>query len=106
MYSMMKKTLSVVTLLAAGLSHAAGFSFDTHSGRATGMSFATTAVTYDATAVAFNPANILGVEKLDIAVGDVVTLPQLAFTPEGGAKQTMATTVVPPPHLFGVTRIN
>lgn len=103
---MMKKTLSVVTLLAAGLSHAAGFSFDTHSGRATGMSFATTAVTDDATAIAYNVANMLGVEKLDVAAGDVVTLPNLAFTPEGGAKQTMGTTVVPPPHLFGVYRIN
>jgi long-chain fatty acid transport protein len=103
---MMKKTISVVTLLAAGLSHAAGFSFDTHSGRATGMSFATTAVTYDATAVAFNPANMLGVEKIDIAVGDVTTLPNLSYTPEGGAKQTMGTTVVPPPHFFGVYRIN
>lgn len=103
---MMKKTLSVVTLLAAGLSHAAGFSFDTHSGRATGMSFATTAVTDDSTAIAFNVANILGVEKLDITVGDVTTLPKLAFTPEGGTKQEMGTTVVPPPHLFGVYRIN
>ncbi|HYI01717.1 OmpP1/FadL family transporter [Hyalangium sp.] len=103
---MMKKTLSVVTLLAAGLSHAAGFSFDTHSGRATGMSFATTAVTDDSTAIAFNVANILGVEKLDITVGDVTTLPKLSFTPEGGTKQQMGTTVVPPPHLFGVYRIN
>jgi len=103
---MMKKTLSVVTLLAAGLSHAAGFSFDTHSGRATGMSFATTAVTDDSTAIAFNIANILGVEKLDITVGDVTTLPKLAFTPEGGTKQKMGTTVVPPPHLFAVYRIN
>jgi long-chain fatty acid transport protein len=103
---MMKNTLSVVTLLAAGLSHAAGFSFDTHSGRATGMSFATTAVTHDATSVAFNPANMLGVEKLDIAVGDVTTLPKLSFTPEGGTKQNMGSTVVPPPHFFGVYRIN
>ncbi len=103
---MMKKTLSVVTLLAAGLSHAAGFSFDTHSGRATGMSFATTAVTYDSTAIAFNVANILGVEKFDLAVGDVTTLPKLSFTPEGGKKQNMGSTVVPPPHFFGVYRIN
>jgi long-chain fatty acid transport protein len=95
-----------VTLLAAGLSHAAGFSFDTHSGRATGMSFATTAVTDDSTAIAFNVANILGVEKLDIAVGDVTTLPKLSFTPEGGKKQNMGNTVVPPPHLFGVYRLS
>lgn len=103
---MMKKTLSVVTLLAAGLSHAAGFSFDTHSGRATGMSFTTIAVTDDSTAVAYNVANILGVEKLDITVGDVTTLPKLSFTPAGGTKQDMGTTVVPPPHLFGVYRLN
>jgi long-chain fatty acid transport protein len=103
---MMKKTLSVVTLLAASISHAAGFAFDTHSARATGMSFTTTAVTEDSTAIAFNVANILGVKKLDIAVGDVTTLPTVSFTPEGNTKQTMGTTVVPPPHLFGVYRLN
>jgi long-chain fatty acid transport protein len=103
---MMKKTLSVVTLLVAGVSQAAGFAFDTHSGRATGMSFATTAVTDDSTAIAFNVANMMAVQKLDIAVGDVTTLPKIAFTPEGGTKQTMDTIVVPPPHAFGVYRIN
>ncbi len=103
---MMKKTLSVVTLLAAGASQAAGFAFDTHSGRATGMSFATAAVTDDSTAIAFNVANILGVKKLDIALGDVTTLPQISFTPENGTKQTMDTTVVPPPHAFFVHRLS
>jgi long-chain fatty acid transport protein len=103
---MMKKTLSVVTLLAAGVSQAAGFAFDTHSGRATGMSFATTAVTHDSTAIAFNVADILAVKKLDIAVGDVTTLPNISFTPEGQSKQSMDTIVVPPPHVFGVYRLN
>lgn len=102
---MIKQTLSVVTLLAAGASHAAGFSFDTHSARATGLSFATTTVIQDSTAVAYNPANILGVEKLDITVGDVTTLPNLGFTPEGGSKHTMKT-VVPPPHLFATYRVS
>ncbi|WP_224362716.1 OmpP1/FadL family transporter [Hyalangium versicolor] len=103
---MIKKTLSVVTLLAAGVSHAAGFAFDTHSGRATGLSFTTTAITHDSTAIAFNVANILGVQKLDIALGDVTTLPTVSFTPTDKAKQTMDTTVVPPPHVFGVYRLN
>lgn len=103
---MMKKTLSVVTLLVAGVSQAAGFAFDTHSGRSTGMSFATSAVTNDSTAIAFNVADILAVKKLDIAVGDVTTLPTIAFTPEGGSKQTMDSIVVPPPHAFGVYRLN
>ncbi|WP_224244925.1 OmpP1/FadL family transporter [Hyalangium gracile] len=102
----MKKTLSVVTLLAAGVSHAAGFAFDTHSGRATGMSFATTAAAQDSTAIAFNAANILGVKKLDITLGDVTTLPQLRFTPTEQDEQKMDTTVVPPPHVFGVYRLN
>jgi long-chain fatty acid transport protein len=103
---MMKKTLSVVTLLTAGLSHAAGFSIDTHSARATGMASTSTALMEDASAVAYNAANILGVEKFDVTVGDTVILPKLQFTPEGGEKQGFKPTVVPPPHVLGVYRIN
>jgi long-chain fatty acid transport protein len=104
---MIKKTLSVVTLLAAGASHAAGFAFDTQSGRATGMSFATASSTNDSTSIAFNPANILGVQKLDISLGDVTTLPQLTLAPATGQPdQSMDTTVVPLPHVFGVYRLN
>ncbi len=103
---MMKQTLSIFTLLAAGVSHAAGFAFDTHTARGTAMGFATTATVNDASAVAYNPANILAVEKLDILAGDITTLPDIQFTPEGGEAQSMDPLVVPPPHLFAAYRIN
>jgi long-chain fatty acid transport protein len=103
---MMKKTLSVVTLLTAGVCQAAGFSIDTHSARATGLASTSTAVMEDSSAVAYNAANILGVQKLDITVGDSAIIPKLKFTPEGGNTQGFKPTVVPPPHLFGVYRIN
>jgi long-chain fatty acid transport protein len=102
----MKNTLSVVTLLTAGISHAAGFSIDTHSARATGMAATSTAMMEDSSAVAYNAANILGVQKLDITVGDSAIIPKLEFTPEGGTTQGFKPTVVPPPHAFGVYRIN
>lgn len=104
---MMKKTLSVVTLLAAGLSHAAGFSIDTHSARATGLGSTANAVIEDSSAVAYNAANILGVQKLDITLGDTAIIPRLEFTPEGTENtQGFKSTVVPPPHAFAVYRIN
>jgi len=103
---MMKKTLSVVTLLTAGISHAAGFSIDTHSARATGLASTSTAIMEDSSAVAYNAANILGVQKLDITLGDSAIIPKLEFTPEGGNTQGFKPTVVPPPHAFGVYRIN
>ncbi|MDY7230068.1 OmpP1/FadL family transporter [Hyalangium rubrum] len=103
---MMKNTLSVVTLLAAGVSHAAGFSVDTHSARATGMASTANALMDDSSAVAYNAANILGVEKLDVTVGDVAIIPRLTFTPTDGQKQGFKPTVVPPPHAFAVYRIN
>ncbi|HLL05824.1 MAG TPA: outer membrane protein transport protein [Myxococcaceae bacterium] len=104
---MMKKTLSVVTLLTAGVSQAAGFSIDTHGARATGMASTATAIAEDSSAVAYNAANILGVQKLDITVGDSVIIPRLEFTPEGtNDTQGFKPTAVPPPHLFGVYRLN
>jgi long-chain fatty acid transport protein len=102
----MKKTLSVVTLLAAGVSHAAGFSIDTHSGRATGLGSTANATMEDSSAVAYNAANILGVQKLDITLGDTAIIPRLEFTPEDGNTQGFKSTVVPPPHLFAAYRIN
>ncbi|MBN1208902.1 MAG: outer membrane protein transport protein [Myxococcaceae bacterium] len=102
----MKKTLSVATLLAAGLSHAAGFSIDTHSARATGLCSTANATMQDSSAIAYNPANILGVKKLDITAGDVVINPHLQFTPEGGSQQAFKPTYVPPPHAFAVYRLN
>lgn len=104
---MMKKTLSVVTLLTAGVSQAAGFSVDTHGARVTGMASTATAIAEDSSAIAYNAANILGVGKLDITVGDTAIIPKLQFTPEGTTNtQGFKPTVVPPPHLFGVYRIN
>ncbi len=103
---MIKKTLSVATLLTAGISHAAGFSIDTHSARATGLASTSTAMMEDSSAVAYNAANILGVEKLDITVGDSAIIPKLRFTPDGGETQGFKPTVVPPPHAFAVYRIN
>jgi long-chain fatty acid transport protein len=103
---MMKKTLSVVTLLTAGVCHAAGFSVDTHSARATGLGSTANAVIDDSAAIAYNPANLLGVEKLHIAVGDTAIIPRLRFTPEGGEQQGFKSTVVPPPHAFAAYRIN
>ncbi|WP_232293294.1 OmpP1/FadL family transporter [Stigmatella aurantiaca] len=104
---MMKKTLSILTLLAAGTGHAAGFSFDTHSARATSMGFAAVANMQDSSAIAYNAANILGVEKLDITAGDLITLPRINFTAEGTDRtQAFDTLLAPPPHAFGVYRLN
>ena len=98
----MKNTLSLVTLLAAGASQAAGFQIDTHSARSSGMGNAATAAMEDSSAIYSNAANILGVEKLDITVGDTGILPRLQFTPTGGEAQGQKTTLSPPPHVFAV----
>lgn len=103
---MLKQTLSFVTLLAAGFSHAAGIAVDTHSARAVGLCSTTNATIDDSAAIAYNPANILGVEKLDITAGVVVSNPHIKFTPEDGERQGFKRTIAPPPHLFGVYRIN
>jgi long-chain fatty acid transport protein len=100
----MKKTLSLVTLLAAGATQAAGFQIDTHSARSTGMGNASTAALDDSSAIYSNAANILGVKKLDITVGDTGILPFLEFTPTGGAAQGQKLTLSPPPHVFVVYR--
>jgi long-chain fatty acid transport protein len=100
----MKKTLSLVTLLAAGATQAAGFQIDTQSARATGMGGAATAVLDDSSAIYSNAANILGVKKLDITVGNTSILPFLKFTPTEGAAQGQKMTVSPPPHVFLVVR--
>ncbi len=98
----MRNTLSLVTLLAAGASQAAGFQIDTHSARSTGMGNAATAALEDSSAIYSNAANILGVEKLDITVGDTGILPSIQFTPTGGTAQGQKTTLSPPPHVFAV----
>lgn len=100
----MKNTLSLVTLLAASTSQAAGFQIDTHSARSTGMGNAAVAALDDSSAIYSNAANILGVEKLDITVGDTGILPLIQFTPTGGSAQGQKTTVSPPPHVFAVYR--
>nr|QKW93762.1 long-chain fatty acid transporter [Vitiosangium cumulatum] len=95
----MKKTLTVVTLLAASASQAAGLTIDTQSGRATGMGSTGVASSVDASSIYYNPAGILGVNKLDALLGASFIIANLGFTPEGGTKQTQ-TTPSPPPHAY------
>lgn len=95
----MKKTLTVVTLLAAGASQAAGFAIDTQSARATGMGSTGVASTQDASGIYYNPAGILGVKALDLQLGDSLIPVHLGFTPDGGTEQTQ-NTLSPPPHLY------
>ncbi|MCY1018876.1 OmpP1/FadL family transporter [Pyxidicoccus sp. MSG2] len=101
----MKKTLSLVALLAAGTSQAAGFQINTQSARSTGMGNAAAAWLDDSSAVYSNAANILGDKKLDVSVGDTGILPTLKFTPEGGATEGQKTTLSPPPHLFATYKV-
>ncbi|NMO22155.1 transporter [Pyxidicoccus fallax] len=101
----MKKTLSVVALLAAGTSQAAGFQINTQSARSTGMGNATAAWLTDSSAIYYNAANILGDKKLDVTVGDTGILPSLKFTPVGGTEQGQKTTLSPPPHVFATYRV-
>jgi long-chain fatty acid transport protein len=101
----MKKTLSLVALLAAGSSQAAGFQINTQSARSTGMGNAAVAWLDDSSAIYSNAANILGPNRLDVTVGDTGILPSLKFTPEGGATQGQKTTLSPPPHLFATYRV-
>lgn|SRR5215217_62129 len=98
----MKKTLSLVALLAAGSSQAAGFQINTQSARSTGMGNAAAAWLDDSSAIYSNAANILGVNKLDLQIGDTGILPGIKFTPVNGAEQGQKTTLSPPPHLFAV----
>lgn len=97
----MKKTLPVVTLLVAGVSQAAGFAVDTQSARATGMGSVGVASDKDASAIYYNPAGILGVNELDVQLGDTLGLIDLSFTPEGGTKQSKLMPS-PPPHGYFV----
>jgi long-chain fatty acid transport protein len=101
----MKKTLSLVALLAAGTSQAAGFQVNTQSARSTGMGNAATGWLDDSSAIYSNAANILGVKQLDVTVGDTGILPRLKFTREGGEAEGQKTTVSPPPHLFATYRV-
>ncbi|WP_257451295.1 OmpP1/FadL family transporter [Archangium lipolyticum] len=101
----MKKTLLVVTLLAAGTSQAAGLAIDTQNARATGMGSVGVASSQDASAIYYNPAGILGVTKLDAQLGDSLILLGLGFTREGGSKQTQ-NTVSPPPHAYFVYKFD
>ncbi|MFP2928354.1 OmpP1/FadL family transporter [Pyxidicoccus sp. 3LG] len=101
----MKKTLSLVALLAAGSSQAAGFQINTQSARSTGMGNAAVAWLDDSSAIYSNAANILGPKKLDITLGDTGILPSLKFTPVNGATEGQKTTLSPPPHLFATYQV-
>ncbi|NBD10305.1 MULTISPECIES: OmpP1/FadL family transporter [Corallococcus] len=98
----MKKTLSLVAMLAAGTSQAAGFQIDTQSARATGVGGATTAWLEDSSAIYYNAANIVGVKKLDITLGDTGILPSITFQRPGMEQEGQKTTLSPPPHVFVV----
>lgn len=100
----MKKTLSLVTLLAAGASQAAGFSVDTHSAKATAMGLGTTTIE-DSSAMYYNVANLLGVKQLDITVGDSPIIPRIQLQRDGSdVAEGQKTTVAPPFHLFAAYR--
>ncbi|WP_141588961.1 MULTISPECIES: OmpP1/FadL family transporter [unclassified Myxococcus] len=101
----MKKTLSLITLLAAGTTQAAGFQVNTQSARSSGMANAAAAWLDDSSAIYSNAANILGVEKLDVTAGVTGILPSLQFTPTDGLVQGQKTTLSPPPHVFAVYKI-
>jgi long-chain fatty acid transport protein len=101
----MKKTLTLVTLLAASTSQASGLSVDTHGARATGMGSVGVANNQDASAIYYNPAGILGVNELDLQLGDTLILADLSFTPEGGTKQSKLMPA-PPPHGYFVYKLH
>jgi long-chain fatty acid transport protein len=103
----MKKTLTVVTLLAAGASQAAGVAVDTQASRATGMGSVGVASAKDSSAIFYNPAGILGVNKLDVQLGDSLILLDLDFTSAaaGSAKENQFTPV-PPAHGYVVYKFH
>ncbi len=103
----MKKTLTIVALLAAGASQAAGVAVDTQASRATGMGSVGVASAKDSSAIFYNPAGILGVNKLDVQLGDTLILVDLDFT---GAREGSPTenqvTPAPPPHGYVVYKFH
>jgi long-chain fatty acid transport protein len=102
----MKKTLTVVTLLAASASQAAGLAIDTQSSRATGMGSTGVASSRDASSIYYNPAGILGVGKLDAQLGDSLVLVGLGFTPNATGVKQSQNPVSPPPYAYFVYKIN
>ncbi|WNG61776.1 transporter [Archangium gephyra] len=94
----MKKTLTVVTLLAAGASQAAGIAIDTQGSRATGMGSTGVASSKDAASIYYNPAGILGVKTLDVQLGDSLILGHLGFTANATGVEQTQNPVSPPPH--------
>jgi long-chain fatty acid transport protein len=98
----MKKTLSLMAVLAAGSSQAAGFQIDTHSARATGTGGAATAWLEDSSSIYYNVANMVGVKTLDITLGDTGILPSITFQRPGQEAEGQKTTLSPPPHVFAV----
>ncbi len=103
--SRMKKTLTVVTLLAAGASQAAGIAIDTQGGRATGMGSTGVASSKDAASIYYNPAGILGVKKLDIQLGDSLILGHLGFTADATGTEQTQNPSSPPPHGYVVYKL-
>jgi len=101
----MKKALTLVTLLAAGTSQAAGIAVDTQNGRATGMGSTGVAHSQDASAIYYNAAGILGVKQLDAQLGGTLIAGSLSFTPQGGTSQTQ-NPLAPPPNAYFVYKFS
>lgn len=102
----MKKTLTIVTLLAAGASQAAGIAIDTQSGRATGMGSTGVASMRDASSIYYNAAGILGVKTLDAQLGGSLILVNLGLTPEATGVEQSQNPVSPPPYGYFVYKFH
>lgn len=93
----MKKLVSALVMLAASAALAAGTNVDLQSARAVGMATAVVANSPDASAVFFNPAEIVeGGQSLRFQIGDTLILPKIGFTPAGSNETFNVTNAVPP----------
>ncbi len=97
----MKTTLVAVfvAVLFASAAHAAGFSLETHSARATAMGTAVTALSDDPSAVFYNPASLTGGDGLQLQLGASLIMPRITFTSPAGNETTLGG-LSPPPHFY------
>lgn len=89
-----------LSLLASREAFAAGTAVDVHSGRATGMASASTAMIDDSSAIFFNAAGIANGHRLDAQVGVTFLAPAFKFTNTSGQETKLPFYVVPPPHAY------
>jgi long-chain fatty acid transport protein len=104
----MKTTLTLALVLVAGTVQAAGFLIDTQDSRASGMSTAIVAVVDDSSGIFYNPAGILGVQALDLKVGDTGIIPRIDFEANSNRGRTYEQefSVSPPPHAYAAVRFH